>query len=74
MRRLQAMLESAWNLTEPHRPMALVPPPERRALHAEHAQMLRAFVAGDAADLREQAARHHEHLRAAVSTHAPDPT
>lgn len=74
MRRLQAMLESAWNLTEPYQPMAQVPPVERRALHAEHARMLEAFVARDAAGLREQAARHHEHLRKTVSTHTPDPT
>ena len=74
MRRLQAMLESAWNLTEPYRPMAQVPPAERRALHTEHARMLEAFVARDAADLLDQAARHHEHLRATISTHTPDPT
>ena len=74
MHRLQAMLESAWNLTEPYQPMAQVPPEERRALHAEHARMLEAFVARDAVALREQAARHHEHLRKTISAHAPDPT
>lgn len=73
MHRLQAMLESAWNLTEPYQPMAQVPLTERRALHAEHARMLAAFVERDAAALREQAARHHEHLRTTISTHAPDP-
>jgi DNA-binding GntR family transcriptional regulator len=74
MRRLQAMLESAWNLTEPYQPMAQVPPEERRALHAEHARMLEAFVARDAVALREQAARHHEHLRKTISAHASDQT
>jgi DNA-binding GntR family transcriptional regulator len=74
MHRLQAMLESAWNLTEPYQPMAQVPLAERRALHAEHARMLEAFVASDAAALREQAARHHEHLRTTISAHAPKPT
>jgi DNA-binding GntR family transcriptional regulator len=74
MHRLQAMLESAWNLTEPYQPMAQVPPEERRALHAEHARMLEAFVARDAVALREQAARHHEHLRKTISAHATDPT
>ena len=74
MRRVQAMLESAWNLTEPHRPMALVPPPVRRTLHAEHGLMLQAFVAGDAGVLGELAARHHEHLRATISTHGRDAT
>ena len=66
MHRLQAMLESAWNLTEPYRPMALVPPPERAGLHGEHQQMLAAFVAGDAATLLECARRHHDHLRQAI--------
>jgi hypothetical protein len=36
--------------------------------------MLEAFVARDAVALREQAARHHEHLRKTISAHAPDPT
>ena len=72
MHRLQALLESAWNLTEPHRPMAPVPPAERRALHAEHAEMLQAFVSRDAALLGELARRHHEHLRATVTRHAPE--
>ena len=74
MHRLQAMLESAWNLTEPYQPMAQVPLAERRALHAEHARMLEAFLAGDAAALAERATTHHEHLRATISTHVPDPT
>jgi DNA-binding GntR family transcriptional regulator len=67
MRRLQAMLESAWNLTEPYQPMAQVPPAEHRALHAEHARMLDAFTAGDAETLCEHAAGHHEHLRRTIS-------
>lgn len=67
MQRLQAMLESAWNLTEPYQPMAQVSSAERRALHAEHARMLEAFVAGDAETLREQATAHHEHLRRTIS-------
>ncbi|GAA5121520.1 GntR family transcriptional regulator [Pseudonocardia adelaidensis] len=74
MHRLQAMLESAWNLTEPYQPMAQVPLADRRALHAEHARMLEAFLACDAAALREHAARHHEHLRTTISMHAPNPT
>ncbi|QYN35643.1 GntR family transcriptional regulator [Pseudonocardia sp. DSM 110487] len=67
MQRLQAMLESAWNLTEPYQPMTQVPSAERRALHEEHEQMLGAFVTGDAEALREQAAAHHEHLRRTIS-------
>ncbi|HLU58789.1 MAG TPA: GntR family transcriptional regulator [Pseudonocardia sp.] len=69
MHRLQAMLESAWNLTEPYQPMAHTPLAERRALHAEHEQMLAAFVVGDAEALRERAAAHHAHLRRTVSAH-----
>ncbi|OLT09977.1 hypothetical protein BJF78_29600 [Pseudonocardia sp. CNS-139] len=68
MHRLQAMLESAWNLTEPYRPMALVPAAERAELHAEHEWMLAAFVARDAAALLDRAARHHEHLRRAIGS------
>jgi DNA-binding GntR family transcriptional regulator len=67
MHRLQAMLESAWNLTEPYQPMAQVPPQVRRALHGEHEQMLEAFLARDAETLRKQAAGHHEHLRRTIS-------
>ncbi|MGI5126514.1 GntR family transcriptional regulator [Pseudonocardia sp. CA-107938] len=68
MRRLQAMLESAWNLTEPYRPMSQVPEPERAALHAEHERMLAAFTAGAAAELLATAAAHHEHLVRAVDS------
>lgn len=63
MRRLQAMLESAWNLTEPYQLMSLVPPAERAALHSEHRQMLAAFVGGRTAELLACAAAHHDHLR-----------
>ncbi len=68
MRRLQAMLESAWNLTEPYRPMAQVPEAERAALHDEHGRMLATFVAGAAEELLACAAAHHEHLIRAVDT------
>ncbi|MCO1655356.1 GntR family transcriptional regulator [Pseudonocardia humida] len=66
MARLQAMLESAWNLTEPYRPMSRLPRSEWDALHAEHDEMLRAFVDGDAAELVACAERHHSHLQQAV--------
>ena len=68
MHRLQAMLESAWNVTEPQRPMAAVPGAERAALHAEHGRMLAAFVTGAAAELLACAAAHHDHLIHAVGT------
>jgi hypothetical protein len=60
------MLESAWNLTEPYRPMSRLRP-EWEALHAEHDDMLGAFVAGDAAALVARAERHHTHLQRAVA-------
>lgn len=66
MARLQAMLESAWNLTEPYRPMSGLPRTEWDALHAEHDEMLRAFVAGARAELVACAELHHTHLQRAV--------
>jgi DNA-binding GntR family transcriptional regulator len=66
MARLQAMLESAWNLTEPYRPMSRLARTEWDALHAEHDEMLRAFTARATAELVACAERHHEHLRQAV--------
>ncbi len=66
MHRLQAMLESAWNITEPYRPMARVPVGERALLHDEHGAMLDAFLRADADDLRARAAQHHEHLRRTI--------
>jgi DNA-binding GntR family transcriptional regulator len=66
MARLQAMLESAWNLTELYRPMSRLARSEWDALHAEHDEMLRAFTARAPAELVACAERHHEHLRRAV--------
>jgi DNA-binding GntR family transcriptional regulator len=66
MARLQAMLESAWNLTEPYRPMSRLARSEWDALHAEHEEMLRAFTARATAELVAVAQRHHAHLQQAV--------
>jgi DNA-binding GntR family transcriptional regulator len=63
MRRLQAMLEAAWNLTEPYQLMSHVGRSEREALHDEHREMLAAFTAGRTAELLVCAAAHHDHLR-----------
>lgn len=60
MYRLLHMLRSVWNLTEPYQPMAHIADDERRRLHAEHGQMLVAFVARDAAAL-SSLAQHHQH-------------
>ena len=66
MRRLEAMVEAAWNLTEPYRPMAHVSDADRELLHADHAHMLEAFTAGDVAALMATASAHHDRLLAAV--------
>ena len=71
MRRFTAMVGSAWNLTESYRPMARVSDADRRRLHADHAAMLAAFVAGDAAGLLACAAEHHGRLLGALATVPP---
>ncbi len=67
MRRLEAMVESAWNLTEPYQPMAHISAAEREQLHTDHGVMLEAFTAGDAAALLQTASTHHDRLLAAVA-------
>ena len=67
MRRLEAMVEAAWNLTEPYRPMAHVSDADRELLHADHAQCCEAFTAGDVAALMATASAHHDRLLAAVA-------
>lgn len=69
--RLLRMLESAWNLTEPCRPMAQIPDPDRAALHVEHRDMLDAFLARDADRLAEVSAVHHRHLEASIAALPP---
>lgn len=73
MARLQRMYESAWNITEPARPMARVPQPGRAAFHHEHDRMVEAFVARDADRLVAECAVHYEHLRTAIEEFADDP-
>jgi DNA-binding GntR family transcriptional regulator len=65
--RLLRMLESAWNLTEPARPMAQIPSIERAALHEEHRDMLDAFVTRDAPRLLAVSAEHHRHLEDSIA-------
>lgn len=71
MRRFGAMVESAWNLTESYRPMAQVTDADRQRLHADHRDMLTAFVAGDATTLLACAAAHHHRLLDAIATLPP---
>lgn len=73
MQRLQRMLESAWNVTEPYRPMSQLSDEGRAGLHADHADMLAAFESGDAEALLREATAHHEDLRRAVESLPADP-
>jgi DNA-binding GntR family transcriptional regulator len=72
MRRFAAMVESAWNLTESYRPMAHLTDADRYRLHADHREMLEAFVGGDARTLLACAAAHHQRLLDAIATLPPD--
>src|SRR6476661_8096404 len=58
MPRLLHMLDIAWNLTEPVQTMMRVTEDEREEMRVDHQAMLDAFVARDAAGLREAS---HEH-------------
>lgn len=71
MRRFVGMVESAWNLTESYRPMAHLTDADRQRLHADHRDMLAAFVAGDAPALLSCAAAHHQRLLDAIATLPP---
>lgn len=66
MVRLLGMFESAWNVTEPLRPMAHVPEHERELLHDDHDAMLAAFVARDETALLEAARTHHQRLQSSL--------
>jgi DNA-binding GntR family transcriptional regulator len=68
MRRFVGMVESAWNLTESYRPMAHLTEADRQVLHADHREMLAAFVAGDGPALLSCAAAHHRRLLDAIAT------
>ena len=67
LRPLLAMLESAWNVTEPFQPMALISTDERRRLHAEHREMLEKFLARDADALLLVAGRHLDQLDTSIA-------
>ncbi|BCJ45520.1 GntR family transcriptional regulator [Actinoplanes ianthinogenes] len=67
MRRLLHMLEAAWNMTEPLRPMSQLRAAERELLHADHAGMLAAFLRRDADALARVCADHHHRLQGFIS-------
>ena len=66
MRRLLGMLEAAWNLTEPLRPMAHLTDPERERLHADHQRLLEAFLARDPEGLLAATGMHYDRLRSVL--------
>ena len=67
MHRLLHMVESVWNITEPFQPMAHITDLARGELHAEHREMLRAFLARDAAALQAAAGNHQHHLEESIA-------
>lgn len=67
MHRLVYMLESAWNITEPVQLMVHVASSDRALLHADHEQMLAAFLARDTEELLSVSAIHHKRLNEVVS-------
>jgi DNA-binding GntR family transcriptional regulator len=67
MQRLLHMFHSAWNVTEPFQPMRYIPEPDRDRLHDDHARMLAAFTARDAAALVETSVLHHQRLESVIA-------
>lgn len=68
MYRLLHMLESAWNVTEPVQSMVHVLAADRADLHADHCQMVRAFLAGDVEELLTASETHSQRLNALIAT------
>lgn len=68
MHRLLHMLEAAWNVTEPVQSMVHVSQEARAQLHADHGDMLDAFLAGDAPRLVAVSELHAARLNAVIAT------
>jgi DNA-binding GntR family transcriptional regulator len=68
MFRLLHMLEAAWNMTEPVQSMVHVAPSARAALHADHREMVDAFLAGDVEQLLTVAELHAQRLNSVITT------
>ncbi len=68
MHRLLHMLEVAWNITEPVQPMVHVSRGDRARLHADHDDMLDAFLARDAQRLLAISERHAGRLNDVIAT------
>ena len=67
MPRLLHMIELVWNITEPIQPMAHITDTHRSDLHAQHREMLRAFMSRDAAALLSVSRGHLELLETSVA-------
>jgi DNA-binding GntR family transcriptional regulator len=67
MRRLLHMFESAWNVTEPFQPMRYIPESDREQFHADHQEMLDAYIARDAEGLVSSSERHHQRLESVIA-------
>jgi|tagenome__1003787_1003787.scaffolds.fasta_scaffold20883642_2 DNA-binding GntR family transcriptional regulator len=67
MHHLVQMIERAWNVTEPGRPMSHASPAATIALAADHTKMLDAFTARDAGALVTLTGVHHERLQEIVA-------
>ncbi|MFW0783983.1 GntR family transcriptional regulator [Gordonia sp. CPCC 206044] len=72
MPRLLHMFEATWNLTEPFQVMRSVRTPVQQALNDDHAALLAAFAARDAAAVLDVARVHHQRLEGAVIETAAD--
>jgi len=68
MFRLLHMLEAAWNITEPVQSMVHVAPSDRARLHADHRQMVDAFLGGDVEQLLTAAELHAQRLNSVIAT------
>ena len=73
MQRLLRMYESAWNITEPARPMARIDDVGRTQFYDDHDRMVEAFVARDVDRLIAESTQHYAHLREAIAVFADDP-
>ena len=73
MHRLIRMYETAWNITEPARPMARVPVHERAGFYTDHEQLVAAYLAADTDALVTASELHYAHLKAAIAEFADDP-
>ncbi len=68
MHRLLHMFELAWNVTEPAQPMAMVSAAQMHRMHADHAAMLKAFLARDSDELVRCSSEHYRRLAGAVDS------